>query len=327
LKLSFLVRRVVWALVLAFLVSSGGLALARLAGGDFVTQTLGLGAKRETVERLQQAHGLNRPFHQQYVDWLSGVVTLDFGTSQMYGRPVGSLVLARTLNSALLGTGALVLALLVGLPLGVVSGSRRDALSHLVRLTSIVCLSVPPLVGSLLLVWLAAITGLFPIGGMTSTAAGDVSAAVYARDLLWHLPVPILALGLPLAATLERVQSQAISDALGQPCIVAALARGASRRRVLWGHAMRLSAKTPIAVGGLLAGVLLSGSFAVELITSWPGLGRLTYDALIARDVALVAGCATAGALLVSAGLVLSDVLLILVDPRTASSAGGDHMP
>ena len=326
-RLAFLVRRVLWAVALAFLVSSGGLALARLAGGDFVTQTLGLGAKRETIERLQEAHGLNEPFHRQYVDWLGGVVTLDFGTSQMYGRPVGELVLARTRNSVLLAAGALVLALLVGLPLGVVSGSRTGVLPHLVRLVSVMCLSVPPLVGALLLVWLAAVTGLFPIGGMTSTAAGGMSVGVLARDVLWHLPVPILALGLPLAATLERVQSQAIADALEHPSIVAALARGASPRRVLWRHAIRLSAKTPIAVGGLLAGVLLSGSFAVELITSWPGLGRLTYDALIARDVALVAGCTTAGALLVSAGLVLSDVLLVLVDPRAASSTERSHVP
>jgi peptide/nickel transport system permease protein len=310
LKRAYLLRRVAWALVLAFVVASGGLVLARLAGGDFVTQSLGIGAKRETVERLQRAHGLDKPFHQQYVEWLGGAVTLNFGTSRAYGRP-----------------GALLLALLVGIPLGIVSGSGTGLVRHGVRLLSVVCLSVPPLVGSLLLVWMAAVTGLFPIGGMTSTAAAEMSAAVLARDLLWHLPVPILALGLPLAATLERVQAQAIAAALAEPCIVAALARGASRRRVLWTHALRLSAKTPIAVGGLLAGVLLSGSFAVELVTSWPGLGRLTYDALVARDVALVAGCATAGALLVSLGLVVSDVLLVLVDPRAAASAAGEEAP
>ena len=326
-KRAYLLRRVAWALVLAFVVASGGLVLARLAGGDFVTQSLGIGAKRETVERLQRAHGLDKPFHQQYVEWLGGALTLNFGTSRAYGRPVAELVIARTLNSALLAVGALLLALLVGIPLGIVSGSGTGLVRHGVRLLSVVCLSVPPLVGSLLLVWMAAVTGLFPIGGMTSTAAGEMSAAVLARDLLWHLPVPILALGLPLAATLERVQAQAIAAALAEPCIVAALARGASRRRVLWTHALRLSAKTPIAVGGLLAGVLLSGSFAVELVTSWPGLGRLTYDALVARDVALVAGCATAGALLVSLGLVVSDVLLVLVDPRAASLAAGEEAP
>ena len=304
--------------------ASGGLALARLAGGDFVTQALGLGARRDTVTRLQKAEGLDRPFLRQYAEWLRGVAVLDFGTSKAYGRPVRELVLARTLNSALLAGGALMLGVFVGLPLGVVSGSRGSgALPHVVRLFSVVCLSVPPLVGSLLLVWMAAVTGVFPIGGMTSASAAGEGALAQARDLLWHLPVPVLALGLPLAATLERVQSQAIAEALAQPCMSAALARGASRRRLLWTHALRLSARTPIAIGGLLAGILLSGSFAVELVTSWPGLGRLTYDALIARDVALVAGCATAGAVLVSTGLLASDVLLTLADPRAAAEHGG----
>ena len=319
----FLFWRLVWAALLAFVVASGGLVLARLAGGDYITQTLGLGARRDTVERLREAAGLDRPLLQQYGDWLSGAARLDFGESRLYQRPVGSLVVARTINSSVLALGALLLGLLVGLPLGIVSGSRRaGALRHLVRTVSVVCLSVPPLVGSLLLVWMAAVTGLFPIGGMTSTGSADASTAAWLGDVLWHLPVPVLALGLPLAAMLERVQSQAISEALAQPCIAAAVARGASRERALWKHALRLSAKTPIAIGGLMAGVLLSGSFAVELVTSWPGLGRLTYEALVARDVALVAGCATAGALLVSSGLVLSDVLLVLADPRTSSIDG-----
>jgi peptide/nickel transport system permease protein len=314
----FLLRRVLWALLLAFVVASGGLVLARLAGGDFVSQALGIGARHETVEQLRAAEGLNRPFLEQYVSWLEGLFRLDFGRSLLYQRPVGPLVMSRIVNSAFLAVGALLLACCVGLPLGVFSGSGSTGiLRQVVRIVSIVCLSVPPLISSLLLVWMAAVTGWFPIGGMSSLSSADASAPFRVGDLLWHLPVPVFALGLPLVATLERVQSQAIADALAQPCMVAAFARGASRRRVLWSHALRLSAKTPVAIGGLLAGVVLSGSFAVELVTAWPGLGRLTYEALLARDVALVAGCATAGALLVSLGLLASDILLALVDRRT----------
>jgi peptide/nickel transport system permease protein len=321
----FLARRVLAALLLAFVISSGGIALARLAGGDYISHALGLGARRETVAALREAEGLNRPFLQQYREWLGGVARLDFGRSLLYQRPVGPLVLTRTANSSIVAIGALLLGCLVGLPLGIVSGSRRTGVvPHIIRTLSVVCLSVPPLVGSLLLVWVAAVTGLLPIGGMTSIAGSEMSTALWIRDVLWHLPIPVLAIGLPLAATLERVQSQAIAEALEQPCIAAALARGVSRRRVLWTHALRLSAKTPIAIGGLLAGIVLSGSFAVELVTSWPGLGRLMYDALVARDVALIAGCATAGALLVSLGLVTSDVLLAVVDRRTIETPDVD---
>ena len=324
----FLLRRVFWALLLAFVVASGGLVLARLAGGDYVSRVFGLGARQATVERLRAAEGLDRPFVEQYVSWVEGILRFDFGRSLRYERPVGPLVLSRTANSAYLAVGALLLACCVGLPLGVFSGSGSGgALRQCVRLVSIVCLSVPPLISSLLLVWMAAVTGWFPIGGMSSLSSADASAPLRIRDLLWHLPVPVFALGLPLVATLERVQSQAIAEALAHPCMAAALARGASRGRVLWTHALRLSARTPIAIGGLLAGAVLSGSFAVELVTAWPGLGQLTYEALLARDVALVAGCATAGALLVSFGLLISDVLLALVDRRTVDLGEDESGP
>lgn len=319
----FLIRRLLWAVALAFVIASAGLVLARLAGSDYVSQTLGLGARRGTVERMRAAEGLDRPFIEQYAAWVKDVARLDFGDSLMYQRPVGPLVLSRTINSAILAFGALMVGCLVGLPLGVLSGSRAGALAGLVRGLSVICLSIPPFIASLLLVWLAAATGLLPIGGMTSGSPDDMTAWQWMGDVLWHLPLPVLALGLPLAATLERVQSQAIREALTHPSIAAARARGASPTRVLWRHAMRLSARTPVAIGGLLAGVLLSGSFAVELVTSWPGLGRLTYDALLARDVALVAGCGTAGALVVSGGLFASDVLLAVVDPRAGLESAG----
>lgn len=325
--LRFLLRRALAALALAFVLASGGLVLARAAGGDYVSQSLGLGAKRETVERLRRARGLDRSFAEQYAGWLGGVVRLDFGTSLLYQRPVRDLVAARTANSALLAGAALLVACLVGIPLGLLSGSRpRSLAAQGVRALSALFLSVPPLIASLLLVWAAGVTGLFPIGGMTSLSSSGATGASWAIDVLWHLPVPVLALAVPLAATLERIQSQAIAVALADPAVAAARARGVSARRALWAHAFRLSAKAPVAVGGILAGALLSGSFAVELVTSWPGLGRLTYEALVARDVALVAGCATAGALLVSFALVLSDVLLAAVDPRVLEErapAGG----
>lgn len=321
----FLLRRVLSALLLAFVVASAGLVLARLAGGDYVSYVFGLGARQQTVEQLRIAQGLDRPFLEQYASWVAGLVRLDFGRSLLYQRPVGPLVISRAVNSAVLAIGALLLACGLGLPLGVFSGSRsRGFLRQTVRALSIVGLSVPPLISSLLLVWMAAVTGWFPIGGMSTLASPDAGTSLRIRDLLWHLPVPVFALALPLVATLERVQSQAMAEALKHPCMTAAVARGASPSRVLWTHALRLSAKTAIAVGGLLAGVVLSGSFAVELVTAWPGLGRLTYDALVARDVALVAGCATAGALLVAFGLLLSDVLLAVVDRRTLEVSDDD---
>jgi peptide/nickel transport system permease protein len=151
---------------------------------------------------------------------------------------------------------------------------------------------------------------------MTSAHAAPAGWLPWLADLLRHLPLPALALGLPLAATLERVQSQAVAEALAEPCMTAARARGVSERQVLWRHAVKLGAKPVAAMAGLLGGMLLSGSFAVELVTSWPGLGRLTYDALRARDLYLAAGCVSAAAGFLVVGLLASDLALAALDPR-----------
>jgi len=137
-------------------------------------------------------------------------------------------------------------------------------------------------------------------------------------DLLRHLIVPAAALALPLAAMFERLQAQAMSDVVDQPYVLATLARGVPRSRVVWRDALKAALRPVAALYGLVVGTLLSGSFAVEVITAWPGLGRLMLDALLARDVYLVAGCAAAGSLFLAAGTLMSDAALALIDPSTS---------
>jgi peptide/nickel transport system permease protein len=175
---------------------------------------------------------------------------------------------------------------------------------------------MPPLLTSLFLVFVAARTGWFPIGGMASSSVQQGSQGFVTLDLLRHLVVPAAAIALPLAAMLERLQSQAISEVVGEPFVLAAFARGVPRSRVVWRDALKPALRPVAAVYGLIVGTLLSGSFAVEVITSWPGIGRLMLDALRARDVYLVAGCAGAGALFLAFGTLISDIALGVVDPR-----------
>ena len=184
---------------------------------------------------------------------------------------------------------------------GIVVGAIRSA--------SLVLLSLPPLLTSLFLVFAAARTGLLPVGGMTSSSGGH---------LLSHMVVPVAALALPLAAMFERLQSQAMSEVTGQPFVIATLGRGVPLSRVVWRDALKNALRPIASVYGLVIGTLLSGSFAVEAITAWPGLGQLMLNALRARDVHLVAGCAAAGSIFLAAGTLVSDAALALVDPRTA---------
>jgi peptide/nickel transport system permease protein len=130
------------------------------------------------------------------------------------------------------------------------------------------------------------------------------------------MAVPALALALPLAAMFERLQSQAVSDALRSDGLRAAAARGLSPRRLLWWHAARHALQPVLGVSGVMIAALFSGSVAVEVMTSWPGLGRLMLDALVGRDLYLVAGCALAGGTLVALGNFVADVLRAAADPR-----------
>jgi peptide/nickel transport system permease protein len=154
---------------------------------------------------------------------------------------------------------------------------------------------------------------------MLSASAADLGTGGWLKDLAWHLPLPALALALPIAATLERLQSQAMAEVVAQPFTLAAFARGIPRARIIWRDGLRAALSPVASVYGYVLGALLSGSFIVEVVTAWPGLGRLMYDGLAARDLYLVAGCAAAGSLFLAIGSVLSDLALAWSDPRLRS--------
>jgi len=312
----YLLRRLAFALLLVFVVSSAALVLTRLAPGDFVAdQAFTLDA--EARARLRAELGLDRSIGSQYLSWLGGALHFDFGQSLLYARPVGALVSERALNTAVLATAALLLATVIGIPLGVYSGSRaRGAGRSIVRAISLIGISVPPLIGSLALVFLAARTGWFPVGGMTSAGGLEMSWSQWLADLARHIPLPALALAIPLAASLERLQAQAIAAAAREPFVAASRARGLEPLQSLLRHAWPVSLRPVLGLWGVMIGSLFSGSFIVEVVTSWPGLGRLMFDALKARDLFRVAGCAATGALFLAVGTLIADLLLAWTDPR-----------
>ena len=314
----YLVTRLAFALALVFVVASAALLLTRVAPGDYATMQ-GVDLSAEQRAQLRETLGINRSLASQYVSWLGGAIRLDFGRSLLYSRPVNALIGERALNTAVLATIALLIATAIGIPLGIYSGTTTGPGRSIVRLLSVIGLSVPPLIGSLALVFLAARTGWFPVGGMTSSAGTGMTWAQWLADLARHLPVPAMALAIPMAATLERLQSQAIASATREPFVAASRARGVDRRRSILHHAWPVSLRPVLGFYGVMIGGLFSGSFVVEVVTSWPGLGRLMFDALKARDLFLVAGCAATGAMFLAAGTLLADLVLAYMDPRVRS--------
>jgi peptide/nickel transport system permease protein len=318
----FLLRRLVFAILLVVIASSAALLLTRLAPGD-VTGELGAFADKTEVERARARFELDRSPLAQWGVWAGRALRFDFGNSFLYNRPVGPLVAQAAVNTAALGFVALLTATVLGIGLGIYTGSHRGGVvPSMVRAASFVCLSLPPLLTSLLLVFVAARTGWLPSGGMSSSSAATLTWGAWLVDVAKHLPLPVLALALPLAATFERLQSQALGETVHQPFVLAAAARGVSQADLVLRHAWRVSLRAICGVYGLAIGALLSGSFVVEYVTAWPGLGRLMYDALRARDIYLVSGCAAMGACFLALGTLIGDLLLAVADPRVREGEG-----
>lgn len=299
----FVLRRCVFAALLILSVSSIAFLLTHVAPGDYFTD-FGPGAEgRARAERA--AEGLDRPLPVLFVSWLTRAVQLDFGVSLKFKRPVRDLVWPRVLTTTVLGVCALTIAVLVGILLGVFTGSgnRGPARLSIVAISSTL-LAVPPLFLMLAILTVLARSGWLPPPG--------------AR--LLNMLAPTLALALPAIALIERTHSHALRQALRQPYILAAVARGVPRRTIVWKHANRSALNVTLGTIVLAASVLLSGSFVVEMIADWPGLAVLTGDALRARDPFLLSGCIAAASGILAALILASDLLHFWLDPRVRYS-------
>lgn len=318
--LRWLCLRLAYVAVLAWGAGSLAFVMTQLAPGDPTLVDLSPGTF-EVREALRARLALDAPLSVRYGRWLSEVAAGGLGHSVLFARPVADVLRERTLNTAVLACVALLIGSLLGLPLGVYTGSHPSTLpARVIRLVSTLLVSTPSLLMALLLVVAGARTGWLPVGGMTGmTVSATMLGAVL--DRVSHLVVPALALALPLAAILEQTQAQALSIVLTGRVIEGARARGRSRRAALWRHAWPLSLGTVLPVYGVLAGSLFGGAVAVEVVTAWPGLGRLMIDAVRARDAALLAGAAMTSTTLLALVTQVVDGVAEWHDPRMGASS------
>jgi peptide/nickel transport system permease protein len=318
----YLVARACLLVALVLAASSAMVAVTSFAPGDATAESVLSGASQEQVARERARLGLDQPPLRRVTTWLARTVRLDFGVSYRYGQPVAGLVATRAAHSALLAGTALLVAIGLAVPLGLLSGSGRfPRLAGVIGAASLVLFSLPPLLVALALTVIAVKTGWAPAGGMQSAGADEWSLGARLIDIAHHLLVPVLALGLPLAASLERIQHAAVAGGTASRHVLAASARGVGLWRWLWRALWRPTASPVASVLGLAAGSLLSGSLAVELVTAWPGLGRLMFEALATRDAPLAAGCGAAAAAFLALWTTLGDVLAWWLDPRLRPGA------
>ncbi len=311
-------RRLITLVPLVWLVVTATFVVVHAAPGSYADT---LDHPRLTVEgreMLRLRYGLDQPLHRQYLMWLGAVATGDLGTSFLFKEPV-TRVIGRALPPTLLLTGtALLLDLVLGL--GIAMAAARRPYGWVDRVTTVLSLGVYGLpsfwIAGMAILVFAFWLGWFPPSHMHTVGADQLSGAARLADLLHHLVLPTLCLGVVGAAATARYLRATLIETGASRFVLAARARGLSERRILWVHTLRPSLLPVATLIGLSIPFLVSGSVVVESIFSWPGMGRILWLAAQARDVPLVLGVTLVGALAVVFGNLLADLLYAAVDPR-----------
>lgn len=312
-------------MLLLLLVTAATSLLSSLIPGDFfAAQELDPTISRETLQQLRRQHGLDQPALIQYAGWLRNLLRLDLGYSLFYRAPVAAVLFSALRRTLWLAVPALLIGTIGGVLLGTLHATWRGRPAGLILdVLSTILLSLPSLLLGLGAMLLASRTGWFPLGSMNAPTQEGTSSLPWLIDRLHHLILPVACLSVPILATIERIQHTAVRQTLDEPYVRSARARGLSAWRIFAAHLLRPSLNNVISTSGPLFGAVLSGSLVLEVIFSWPGLGRITYDALFSRDVFLLLGSViTSGVLLVIANLA-ADIVLSRLDPRTRPESGG----
>lgn len=314
----YLARRLAHALAILFGVSVLSFLLAEASPGTaFDELLLDPQVSPATIEALRDRYGLDRPLIDKYGHWLRSLLRGDLGYSVTHDSPVGVLLWPRARNTLLLTLTAAALAWLTAIPLGAWAANRRGRWPD--RLTAgatTALLAIPDLLLGLVLLLIAVRTGYFPTGGMVSIGFADLAAWDKVKDVVTHFFLPVTALALMNLPVLVRHMRASMIDALRSPFMQGGRAMGVPERRLRIRYAWRVAANPMISLFGLSVATLLSASFVVETIMSWPGIGPLLLAAVVARDLHVVVGVVTCSTILLIGGNLIADVLLYWSDPR-----------
>ncbi|MBD2364161.1 ABC transporter permease [Anabaena minutissima FACHB-250] len=316
----YVVKRILQALLTLLLASALSFFIMKLSPGNYV-DTLRQNPKisPERITELIKQFGLDKPWIEQYWLWLGRIVTKgDFGTSFVYQRSVASLLWERIPATLILAIASLVITWAIAIPLGIVAAVKQNkATDRILQVISYTGQGFPSFITVLfLLIFAQFTTPLFPVGGMTSIDHADLSWFGKILDLGWHMILPTIALSITSFAGLQRIMRGELLDVLRQDYIQTARAKGLPENRVIYVHALRNAINPLITLLGFELAGLLGGAFIAEQFFNWPGLGRLTLQAVIAKDQYLVMASLVMSAVLLNVGNLMADLLLKVADPR-----------
>jgi peptide/nickel transport system permease protein len=317
---TFLLRRLLAIVPLVLAVTFATQALLVLAPGDYLSILAENPAvSDEYIAQLRSQYHLDsKNVFVRYYYWVKNAIVGEFGFSFRFQLPVWQLIADRIVNTMILAVGALVIAWGLAIPLGVLSAVKKDTiLDRLAGAFSFAGLSMPGVFYSLLMILFAAKTGWFPIGGIHDQVYWDfMTPWQKVTDTLWHLVLPATVLGTIGTAQYMRQMRGEMIETLSQDYIRTAKAKGLAPRQVLFRHALGNAINPLITLFGFSLAYLLAGALITEVVFTWPGMGRLTYEALLAKDEPLVMASIVMLTVMLVIGSLVADILLAWVDPR-----------
>jgi peptide/nickel transport system permease protein len=308
-------------LLLAVIILNFG--MMHLAPGDVadsISQSMG-GADEEVLNEIRATYGLDKPFIIQLGSYIGKVLRFDLGYSFFYTQPVSQLIFQKLPATLLLVITAQFLALIVGVFLGVYSAQRPNGISsHFVSFFALFGYSAPVFwSGLLLLIGFSLHIQWFPVAGMRDvTIEGNFFEETI--DVIRHMVLPVITLASIFLALYSRLSRATMMEVLGSDYIRTAKSKGLTDREIIYKHALKNSLSPVITLAGLQFSAVVSGAILVESVFSWPGLGTLAFESIIARDTPTILGILFFSALVVIVGNLLTDLTLRLVDPRVRTN-------
>ena len=316
----YIIKRLLLIIPMLIGISIIMFCVMHLAPGDPASIRYGLnpevsGSARANFDKM---YDLDKPVVMQYLLWVKRLISLDFGKSFIDDQPVITKIFARLPATILLQVVSLFVIFSIAIPIGIISAVKRNSVFD--RVTTILVFigyAMPTF-------WLALLLILFfgfklqwlPVSGMSPWYTAYLDGAARAKDLLWHLVLPVAATAFGGLAALSRYSRSSMIQVMGENFVLTARAKGLTERRVILVHVLRNALLPIVTIMGLTLPALISGSFIFETIFAWPGMGRLGYEAIMNYDYPVVMGVGVIASFLTLVGLFLSDITYALVDPR-----------
>lgn len=301
--MNFIITRLVGAIIVVFGVVTLVFFLIHLVPGDPAEFMLGEYARPADLAGMRVSMGLDKPLLVQYLLYMKSVLVLDFGDSFLYQKPVTEIISVKLPASAELAIASLIVAVLIAVPLGVVAAVKKDTwIDRGAMAFSLLGVSIPNFwLGPLLILMFSLGMGWFPVSG---------------REGWSSLVLPAITLGTALAAILSRMIRSSLLEVLNEDYIRTAHAKGLSRFQVIIKHGLRNALLPVITIVGIQLGALLGGAVITETVFAWPGIGKLTVDAIMSRDYPMVQACILFISLFYVMVNIVTDLIYVWIDPR-----------